>query len=48
MSLVFILNGEELQLEIYVELTEEFSERLEGWQLFYIHFISEILPFFKK
>ena len=41
------LNGE-LQLEIYVELTEEFSERLEGWQLFYIHFISEILPFFKK
>ena len=43
----FILKGE-LQLEIYVELTEEFSERLEGWQLFYIHLISEILPFFKK
>ena len=43
----FFLNGE-LKLEIYVELTEEFSERLEGWQLFYIHFISEILPFFKK
>ena len=41
------LNGE-LKLEIYVELTEEFSERSEGWQSFYIHFISEILPFFKK
>ena len=47
MSLVFILKGE-LQLEIYVELTEEFSEKLEGWQLFYIHLILEILPFFKK
>lgn len=47
MSLVFIVKGE-LQQEIYVELTEKFSERLEGWQLFYIYFISEILLFFKK
>ena len=28
MSLVFILNGEELQLEIYVELTEEFFRKV--------------------